>query len=84
VFYPAPLLEWEHSISTLAAAERGRALWNLIHDTDKVEGGLMVLFFGLVFSIATLPWKFFCRRTCWQRYFFCSGLIFCVVVSYKI
>jgi len=29
------------------------------HDTDKVEGGLMVLFFGLVFSIAPIPSKNF-------------------------
>jgi len=29
------------------------------HDTDKVEGGLMVLFFGLVFSIATIPPEIF-------------------------
>jgi len=26
--------------------------WVFIHDTDKVDGGFMVLFFGLVFSIA--------------------------------
>jgi len=26
--------------------------WIFIHDTDIVEGGLMVLFFGLVFSVA--------------------------------
>jgi len=25
--------------------------WNFIHDTEEVEGGLMVLFFGLVFSV---------------------------------
>jgi len=29
------------------------------NDTDKAEGGLMMLFFGLVFSVAPL-WKFFC------------------------
>jgi len=32
-----------------ASAERG------IHDTDKVEGGLIVLFFSFVFSVAPLP-----------------------------
>jgi len=26
--------------------------WIFIHNTDKVEGGLMVLFFGLIFSDA--------------------------------
>jgi len=36
--------------------------WIFIHDTDKVEGGLMVLFFGLVFFRCPLPWKIFCRR----------------------
>jgi len=30
--------------------------WIFIHGSDKVEEGLMVLFFGLVFSVApTLP-----------------------------
>jgi len=32
--------------------------WIFIHDTDKVEGGLMVLFLGLVFSFALLPGNF--------------------------
>jgi len=33
------------------------------HSTDKVEGSLMVQFFGLVFTVAPPPpWKFFCRR----------------------
>jgi len=27
--------------------------WIFIHGTDKVEGGLMVLFFGLVFSVGS-------------------------------
>jgi len=27
--------------------------WIFIHDTDEVEAGLMVLFFGLVFSVAS-------------------------------
>jgi len=35
-------------------------LWIFLYNTDKAEGGLMVLFFGLVFPVA--PWKFFCRR----------------------
>jgi len=26
--------------------------WIFMHGTNKVEGGLMVLFFGLVFSVA--------------------------------
>jgi len=39
-------------------------LWVFIHDTDKVKGGLMVLFFSLVFSVGPLSWKFFCRRRC--------------------
>jgi len=33
--------------------------WIFIHDTDKVEEGLMVLFFGLVFSVRLLPENFF-------------------------
>jgi len=31
--------------------------WIIIHDTHKVEGGLMLLFFGLAFSVAP-PGKF--------------------------
>jgi len=33
---------------------QGRAVppWIFMHDTNKVEGDLMVLFFGLVFSFA--------------------------------
>jgi len=31
--------------------------WIFMHDTDKVEGGLMMLFFGLVFLLA--PQKIF-------------------------
>jgi len=35
--------------------------WIFIFGTDKVEGGLMVLFFGLVFSVdLSPPWKIFC------------------------
>jgi len=43
-----------------SGGQRGvMAPWIFIHVTDKVEGGLMVLFFGLVFSVATPPfWKF--------------------------
>jgi len=26
--------------------------WIFINDTDKIQGGLMVLFFGLVFSVS--------------------------------
>jgi len=37
--------------------------WIFIQNTDKVEGGLMVLFFGLVFSVDPPPWNFFCRRS---------------------
>jgi len=33
-----------------------------MHDTDKVKGGLMELFFGLFFRCP--PWKFFYRRPC--------------------
>jgi len=36
-------------------------LWIFIDGIDKLEGGLMVLFFGLVFPLGPL-WKFFCRR----------------------
>jgi len=39
--------------------------WIFIHDTDKVEGGLMVLLFGLIFFLV-YPWKFFFRRPCKQ------------------
>jgi len=38
------------------------SLWIFINDTDKVEGGLMVLFFSFVFSVASPFWKFFCQR----------------------
>jgi len=35
------------------------------HGTDKVEGGLMVHFFGLVFSVAfPSPWNYVCRCPC--------------------
>jgi len=32
--------------------------WIFIDGTDKVEGSLMVLFFGIVFTVG-VPWKFF-------------------------
>jgi len=51
-------------IETMGVEKGGRgavAPWVFINDTDKVEGGLMVLLFGLVFPLAP-PWKFFCRR----------------------
>jgi len=43
-------------ICTWASAEGGRGPWPpwiFIHNANKVEGGLMVLFFGLVFSVAS-------------------------------
>jgi len=47
---------------------RAPSPWIFIHDTDKVEGSLMVLFFD-IFSVASPPtWKIFCRRPwfdCW-------------------
>jgi len=36
------------------------APWIFMHSTDKVEGGLMELFFGLVFPLAL--WKIFCQH----------------------
>jgi len=32
--------------------------------TDKMEGGLLVIFLGFGLSIPPTPWKFFCRRPC--------------------
>jgi len=41
-------------------AEGGRNLfWIFIHDTDKVEKGLMMLFFGLAFVFSPSPENFF-------------------------
>jgi len=43
--------------------------WLFIHGTHIVDRGLILLFFSLfllffvLFSVAPLPWKFFCRRT---------------------
>jgi len=36
----------------------GLAPWIFLHDTDKIEGGLIVLFLGLVFSVG-LPGNFY-------------------------
>jgi len=33
--------------------------WIFMHGTDKVEGGLFMLFFGLVFSVSPLPLEMF-------------------------
>jgi len=46
----------------VGSGEQGGAVAPLdfIYGTDKVEGGLMVLFFGPVFPVGP-PWKFFCR-----------------------
>jgi len=46
----------------MSAVGMGVAPWIFIHDTDKVEKGLMVLFFGLFFVALPPSWKFFCRR----------------------
>jgi len=55
-------------VHTAMGIGRGRgAPWIFIHGTDKVEGGLLVLFFGHVFSVALRPWKFFCQRPRIQR-----------------
>jgi len=44
--------------SWASAAEGGHPGFSL-HDADKVERGLIVLFFGLVFSVnRSSPWKF--------------------------
>jgi len=52
-----------HSMGVGSGAWRGRGLpWIFMDATDKVEGGLMVLFFGLVFPVAPLP-KFFLPKT---------------------
>jgi len=42
--------------SAAGAKSRGPpATWIFIHGTDNAEGGLIVLFFGLVFSVASPP-----------------------------
>jgi len=60
------VLTFQISNPPWASAAEGReavlALWIFKHDTDIVERGLMVLFFGLVFFRCTFLWKFFCRR----------------------
>jgi len=40
--------------SVTGGRERGPLPWIFIHDADKVEGDLMVLSFGLDFSVASL------------------------------
>jgi len=48
--------------SATGGRERPWPPWIFIDGTEKVEGGLMVLFFGLVFTVGP-PWKFFCLPT---------------------
>jgi len=52
--------------SVMSVGSRGQGgpwpPWIFIHGTDKVQEGLMVLFFGLVFFSLPSPKKFFCRR----------------------
>jgi len=52
-----------HSMD-VGSGRQGEAVppWIFINGTDKAEGGLMVLFFGLVFTVGPSPWKIFCRR----------------------
>jgi len=56
--------------SARSASGHGRQPWSpwiFIHDTDKLEGGLMVLFLVLFFPLPFPP-EFFCRRPCkWQH-----------------
>jgi len=51
------LFMWVHGRQQLGTGG-GRGLWSpwiFIRGINKVEEGLMVLFFGLVFSVALLP-----------------------------
>jgi len=48
-------------------AEGAVAPWIFIHGTDKVEGGLMVLFFGLVFSAAPPSGNFSANALVWGQ-----------------
>jgi len=60
----------------------GRGPWPtciFIHDTDKVEVGLMAIFFGLVFSIAPPSWKFFSRRSCESRPLFSANILLLLI-----
>jgi len=55
------------AIVCIGVGEGGRAgvpcsVWIFIHYTNKVEGSLIVLFFGLVYIRCPLSWKIFCRR----------------------
>jgi len=43
-----PFCDREHDGRRQRGQKRLCPLWIFMHDTDKVEGGLMVLFFGLV------------------------------------
>jgi len=50
-----------HSMGVGSGEQVGAvAPWIFIDSTDKVEGGLTVLFFGLSFTVGPF-WKFFCR-----------------------
>jgi len=49
------VVHWGHG--RRQRGDRGR-LWIFLHDTDKVKRGLMLLFFGLVFSFGP-PGNFF-------------------------
>jgi len=50
------------SIAWASAAGGQVDPWIFIHNTDKVKGGLMLLFYGLVLSVGSPPWNFFCRH----------------------
>jgi len=45
---------------SVGSGGRGVALWIFIHDTELQikQGGLMMLFFGLVFSVDSTPGNF--------------------------
>jgi len=66
---PAVLTNTSCRSCCMGSRQRGaEPPWIFIHGADKEERGLIVLFFGFVFSVAPLSWKFFCRRPC------CAGL----------
>jgi len=46
---PGKILSMPLLMGVGSRGQGGVALWIFIHGTDKTEGGLMVLFFGLVF-----------------------------------
>jgi len=60
LYHNAALIALGHGCRKKGAGEAWPP-WIFINGTDKVEGRLMVLFFGFVFSVAPPPWKFFCR-----------------------